>query len=72
MSSPTADLIEIKVVVSALVTLLASVALAVLNAVMADSTILGGLHPTAQFIALAAIPPVATALAGYLKTSNRV
>ncbi len=67
-----ARLIEVKVVVSALVTLLASVAFAVLNAVLADNSILGGLPGWVQFVILAAAPPVLAFLAGYRVPSNRV
>lgn len=64
--------IEWKVVIAALVTLLASVAFAVLNAVLADSSILGGLPGWLQFLILAAAPPVLAFLAGYRVPSNRV
>lgn len=64
--------IEAKVVVAALVTLLASLAAALLNALVADYELLGRLPPWLQFVIIAGAPPVATFLAGYAKPSNRV
>ncbi|AEA27940.1 hypothetical protein Psed_5815 [Pseudonocardia dioxanivorans CB1190] len=64
--------VEVKVVVSALVTLVAGVALSLLNALQTDSSILGGLPPWLQFVLITAIPPLATFAAGYAQPSNRV
>lgn len=64
--------VEAKVVASSLVALVVSVVVAALNAVQADSALLGGLPPWAQALILAVAPPLATFLAGYAKTSNRV
>jgi CHASE2 domain-containing sensor protein len=68
----TARLVEVKVVVASLVTLVASIVVAVLNAALADSRILGALPWWAQFLLLAAAPPVLTFLAGYRQPSNRL
>jgi hypothetical protein len=62
--------IESKVQAASLWTLGASVGIAVLNAVAANSTLLGGLPALAQFAILAAIPPTATFLAGYVAPST--
>lgn len=64
--------VEAKVTAASLVTLLASIAIALLNALQADSTILGSLPPAAQFVLIAVIPPLLTFAGGYAKTSNRV
>ena len=72
---PTGDVstkVEAKVTAASLVTLLASLALALLNALQTDSSILGGLPPALQFVLITIIPTLATFLAGYAKTSNRV
>lgn len=66
------DRIEVKVLVSSAVTLLAGVLVALCNAVLADSSVLGGLPAWAQFAILAAAPAVLAFAAGYAKTSNRV
>jgi len=62
--------IESKVQASSLWALGASVGIAVLNAVAANSSLLGGLPALAQFALLAAIPPVLTFLAGYVAPST--
>lgn len=64
--------VESKVVAGSLVTLLAGVAVALLNAVQADSSVLAGLPPWAQFVVLAALPPVLAFAAGYARSSNRL
>lgn len=61
---------EIKVGASAIGTLLASIVLAVLNTVLADSTILGNLSPFLQTLLIVVIPPVITFLSGYAKKSE--
>lgn len=70
-SFPSSPAVEIKVVVASLITLLAGCVVALLNAVQADSSILGALPPAAQFVVLAIIPPVLSFAGGYVKTSNR-
>jgi len=73
--TPPADpakVIEIKVVVTAAVALLADVAYAVANAVAERPDILAPWPPALRFITIAAIPPVLAFLAGYAKKSNRV
>ena len=44
---------------------MSSIVVALLNALQADSTLLGGLHPTVQFIAVTIIPPILVAFSGY-------
>ncbi len=66
------DLVEVKVVAATLVALLASIAVAVLNGVVADSTLLGGLPPIWQTLILLVVPPLLTFLGGYSTPSNRV
>lgn len=62
--------VESKVTTSSLTTLGASVVVAVLNAVAAHSELLGSLPALAQFIILAAIPPVVTFAAAYNTAST--
>jgi hypothetical protein len=64
--------IEIKVVATAAVTLIASVSYAVLNAIAAQPDMLAPWPPALRFVTIAAIPPVLAFLAGYAKTSNRI
>lgn len=66
------DVVEAKVWASTLVTLAASVGVALLNAVQDNPALLGGLPEWVQFVVLAAVPPVLAFLAGYVKASNRV
>jgi hypothetical protein len=63
--------IEAKVVVSSLVTLVASLVVAWLNGVQENPDLLGGLPPELQFVLLTAIPPLLTFAGGYSKASNR-
>lgn len=64
--------VEVKVVVAALVVLLANVAYAVISAISADAHILNDLPEWARFVILAAIPPVLGFIGGYAVPSNRV
>ncbi|WP_017602352.1 hypothetical protein [Nocardiopsis lucentensis] len=57
--------IETKVTVATFLSLAAGVALAVLTAVQSDPTVIGGLPEPAQFVIIAALPPVLTFLGGY-------
>lgn len=61
---------EVKVQAAALGTLLASVVLALLNAVAADNSVLSGLPAWLQFVIITTIPPVITYLSGYTKRST--
>jgi hypothetical protein len=61
---------EVKVWASAMGTLFIGVLLAVLNAVLADSTILGSLPSALQTLILVVIPPIISFLSGYYKRSN--
>jgi hypothetical protein len=57
--------IELKVIASAVVTLGVSVGIAGLNAVVADSSLLGPMPAWCQALVLAACPPALSFLAGY-------
>lgn len=57
--------IETKVIASSLLALAAAATVAVLNAAVADSALLGALPAWAQFIIVTIVPPIATAVAGY-------
>lgn len=61
---------EIKVIFAAVLTLLASVTLAILNAVNANPALLGGLPAWLQFLIITVVPPVLAFLGGYLKPSS--
>jgi hypothetical protein len=66
-------MIEAKVNGSTVGTLVASCALAILNGVAADSSMLGGLPSLLQFIILTILPPLITFVGGYItpsRTSN--
>jgi hypothetical protein len=63
--------IEAKVVVSSLVTLVASLVVAWLNGLSDNPDLLGGLDPTWQFIVLTAVPPLLAFAGGWAKPSNR-
>lgn len=63
--------VETKVSAAALVALLASIGVAVLNAVLADSTLLGGLPPVVQMLILAGVPPIVVFLGGYAAPHTR-
>lgn len=67
-----AKTIEVKVIVSTAVTLLAAVAYAVLNAVAAAPDILANWSPALRFVTIAALPPLLTFISGYLVPSNRI
>jgi len=67
----TGTFVEAKLTVASLVTLAASIGAALLNALQGDSALLGSLPPWAQFVLIAAIPPLLAFTSGYLKTSNR-
>jgi len=64
--------VEVKVIASTALTLMASIFYAVVNAVQAQPDILNGLPPWARFLVIAALPPLLTFLAGYQVPSNRV
>lgn len=57
--------IETKVTIATFASLVAGVLLAVLTAVQSDPTVISGLPPAVQFLAIAALPPVLTFLGGY-------
>lgn len=67
-----AKIIEVKVVVATLMSLFASVMVAVLTTVADSPVILSGWPPWLQLIVLAAVPPILTFLGGWAKASNRV
>lgn len=62
--------VETKVQTTSVMTLVGSVGLAVLNAVAGHSSLLGSLPSLAQFVILAAIPPVTTFLTGYVSPAT--
>lgn len=68
----TEHVVESKVVASSVWAALAAGAIAVLNAAVADSALLGALPPWMQAVVLVAVPPLVTFLGGYAKRSNRV
>jgi hypothetical protein len=61
---------EVKVKAAVLGTLFPSVALAWLNAVAADNSVLSGLPGWLQFVIITALPPVITFLSGRLTPSK--
>jgi hypothetical protein len=63
--------IEVKVLASSAVALVASLVVAWLNGVQDNPDLLGGLDPTWQFIILTAVPPLLTFAGGWAKASNR-
>jgi hypothetical protein len=66
MTTPTASgPIETKVTAATALALLASIIVAILNAVVADNSLLGGMPPVLQALLLAAVPPLITFLGGY-------
>lgn len=64
--------VENKVKASTLVTLLASIGVAVLNGVQDQPSLLAPLPPLAQTAILLLVPPLLAFLAGYVTPSNRV
>lgn len=66
------DVVEAKVIASTLVAVVAGVVVAILNGVLANNSLLGGLPPVAQAVILLAVPPVLNFAAGYATPSNRV
>jgi hypothetical protein len=54
-----------KMVAATVVTTVVGVIVALLNALQADASLLGGLNPVLQFIVLTAIPPVLAGFAAY-------
>jgi len=70
-STPARGPIETKVKASTLVALLASLALALLNGIVAESEILGSLPPALQFVILTLAPTLAVFLAGYSAPHTR-
>lgn len=62
--------VEVKVGGATTTSFIASMALAIANAVVADSTILGGLPPVLQFIIIMTLPTVITFLGGYALPSR--
>lgn len=63
-------MVEVKVIASTAGAWLAGVAIALLNGVVADSSLLGGLPPWLQFIILMAATPTIAFLTGYAKSSQ--
>jgi hypothetical protein len=63
-------MVETKVKTATLGSFIASLVLALANAVAADSSIMGGLHPVIQFVLLAVLPTIITFLGGYAMPSK--
>lgn len=61
-----------KMIAPTVVTTLVGVVVALLNAVAADASMLGGLHPVLQFVILTAIPPVLAGFAAYQASPGNV
>lgn len=57
--------VEAKVITSSLAALAAAAVVAVLNAAVADSALLGALPGWVQFAAVTVVPPLVTLLSGY-------
>lgn len=74
MTTPrdVSKVIEVKVLAGFAATLVASVVVALLQAVAANPSVLLGLPPWASFVITTSIPPVLGCLAGYVMPSNRV
>ena len=68
----TSKTVEVKVIVSSLTTLAASIAYAVLDAIARHPDVLSTDTDWLRFIAIAAIPPVLAFLAGWAVPSNRM
>jgi hypothetical protein len=62
-------MVEVKVVVASVVTLLMSCALAIVLAVQENPQVLDSLPPWAQFILVTILPPIGAFLGGYVKSS---
>jgi len=60
---------EVKVSAATLGATAASIGLALLNALAADSSLLGGLPAWLQFVLVLAIPPVITYVSGFVTPS---
>lgn len=59
-------ILEAKVTLSTLVTFLASLGGALLNALVSDSTLLGSLPSWCQFLVIAGSPTILTFISGYV------
>lgn len=70
--TPVEKRVETKVVAASVVALVVSGVVAVLNGLVADSTLLGALPPAWQGIIITVVPPLLTFLGGYQTRSNRV
>lgn len=70
-SSEPSPAVEVKLVVATVVTLLAGIAYAVVDAVQSSPAVLDGLPEWLRFLLIAALPPLLAFLAGYRVPSNR-
>lgn len=63
-------MVEVKVTSATVGSLVASIGLAVLNATVADSTVLGGLPAWLQWLIIVIAPTLITYLSGYAQPSS--
>ena len=61
-----------KMIAPTVVTTCVGIIVALLNALQADASMLGGLHPVLQFIILTAIPPILAGFAAYQASPGAV
>jgi hypothetical protein len=61
-----------KMIAPTVVTTVVGVVVALLNALQADASMLGGLNPVLQFIILTAIPPVLAGFAAYQASPGNI
>jgi hypothetical protein len=61
-----------KMVATTAATTLVGIVVALLNALQADASMLGGLNPVLQFIILTAIPPILAGFAAYQASPGTV
>lgn len=61
-----------KMIAPTVVTTAVGIAVALLNALQADATMLGGLHPVLQFVILTSIPPILAGFAAYQASPGNV
>lgn len=61
-----------KMIAATAVTTLVGIVVALLNALQANASLLGGLNPVLQFVILTAIPPLLAGLAAYQASPGNV
>jgi len=63
-------MVEVKVTAASIGALGAGIGIALLNGLVGNSQLLGGLPPWAQFVVVTVAPPIVAFLAGYNKASQ--